>query len=389
MAKYVHLSRMYLSDEEYYELLSPKNVNRRELLRQARLRGHIFSEKSNESEVRSRLSMLPSDWKAVSDILRSIAKPDPEERKSSLHIYNCAPDNDLSQLVEKAQAERKEKNTEVYTLVKTGDNSVRVDVTYTEVDLSRAVVYQRRERTLCVEITKDADTVHFLHNANERAHKIVDEIKKLIAIKPECQLREEKITLMGIRDAALRTKFFTQLIKGIAGFKYQNATHLTVDRRLLDQTDEGNETSHENDDEPEAKSTAEVMKGLIHKVSMHGDQVIATELYQKAASTGYFITNISWSCVDEKDARFHIDCEAGFTDPATAEQFSFDIVRKWQISDDGRERPEPVALTSAERRNLTDLLEKAAAKSLISITEEYKKLAKRAVPAKPSTAAAA
>jgi hypothetical protein len=372
MAKYVHLSRVYLSDEEYYELLSPKNVNRHELLRLARCRGHIFSEKANEAEVRSHLSMFPSDWQTISEIFRSIAKPDPEERKSSLQIHNCAADNDFAKIAEKVQSQRNTKHGEVYTIVKTSEDSCRLDVTYTEVDHSRALVYQRRERTLTVELSKGADAVHFLHSANDRAKSIVEEIKALIAIKPECQLREEKITLSGVRDPVLRTKFFTQLIKGIPGFKYHNAPNLTVDRRLTDPKDAVDSQPEAQDGkESEAQSTAEVMKGFVNKVSFHGEQVIATELYQIAASTGYFITSISWSCVDEKDARFYIDCEAGFTDPATAACFGFDVLRKWKFSEDNRERREAVPLTSAERRSLMELLEKAAQHSLEAVSKEY------------------
>lgn len=371
MAKYVHLSRIYLSDEEFFELLSPKNVGKRELLRMARARGHIFSEKAPDADVRTKLSMLPSDWKIVSDVLMSIARPDPEERKSSVKLGNCAPENDLGQIVAKLQTDRGSKLGEVFNPVKSGDKSMRVEVAYTDIDLSRSVVYQRREKTLSIEIVQKDDEVHFLYNANDRARQIVDAMKALLKIKPACQLVEERVTLSGVRDAALRTKFFTQLIKTIPGYKYQNATHLTVDRRLIDESaEESNGENQESD--PAAKNVAVVMKGMVNKVSLDGEQVIATDLYQQAAKTGYFITSICWSCIDEKDSRFHIDCEAGFHDPIKADQFSFDVARKWQFSTDGRERQENVALTASERRTLTDMVEAAAVKSLKTVSEEYK-----------------
>ena len=372
MAKYVHLSRIYLRDEEFFELLSPKNVGKRELLRMARARGHIFSEKATDVEVRSKLSMLPSDWRTVSDVLISIARPDPEERKSSVKIGNCAPDNDVAEIITKIQIERGAKQGEAFNPVKTGDNAMRVEVTYTEIDLSRSVVYQRRERALAIEIVQNGDTVHFLYNASERARQIVDAMKVLLRTKPSLQLIEERVTLLGIRDAGLRTKFFTQLIKTIPGYKYQNATHLTVDRRLVEEPSAEESNGENPDDDPSAKQVADVMKGMVNKVSLDGEQVIATDLYQQAAKTGYFITSICWSCIDEKDSRYHIDCEAGFTDPVKADQFSFDVVRKWQFGTDERERQVTVAMTASERRALTDRLEAAAAISLKTVTEEYK-----------------
>lgn len=371
MATYVHLSRIYLSDEELYELISPKNVGKRELLRMGRLRGHIFSEKANDADVRSKLSMLPSDWKMVSDVLISIARPDPEERKSSVKVVNCEPDNDLVQIVTKLQSDRGAKNGEVFNPIKSGDKTVRVEVAYTDIDLSRSVVYHRRKKTLSIEVVQKDDTVHFLYNANERALQIVDAMKALLSIKPDLQMVEERVSLSGIRDAVLRTKFFTQLIKTIAGYKYQNATYLTVDRRLVDATDGEGQNGESQEGAPAAKKNASVMKGMVNKVSLDGEQVIATDLYQQAAKTGYFITSIFWSCIDEKDARYHIDCEAGFNEPIKADQFSFDVVRRWQFSTDGRERQEGVAMTAAERRSLTDLLEAAAVTSLKKVMEEH------------------
>lgn len=315
--------------------------------------------------------MLPSDWQTVSDVLMSIARPDPEERKSSVKLGNCTPDNDLGQVIATLQSDRGQKHGEVFNPIKSGDKTMRVEVTYTDVDLSRAVVYQRREKTLAIEIVQNNDAVHFLYNANDRARQIVDAIKALLKIKPSCQLIEERVTLSGVRDAALRTKFFTQLIKTIPGYKYQNATHLTVDRRLVEESHADDANGENQESDPAAKNAAVVMKGLVNKVSLDGEQVIATDLYQQAAKTGYFITSICWSCIDEKDSRYHIDCEAGFSDPVKADQFSFDVVRKWQYSSDVRERPENVAMTASERRSLTDIVEAAAVNSLKVITNEY------------------
>lgn len=335
-----------------------------------RSRGHIFSEKANDADVRTKLTMLPSDWRTVSNVLMSIARPDPEERKSSVTIVNCASENNLEDIMSKLQTERGKKFGEVFNPVKSGDNAVRIEVKYTDVDLSRSVVYQRREKTVTIEVLQKEDKVHFLYNANERAGQIVDAMKLLLKIKPTLQLVEERVSLTGIRDAFLRTKFFTQLIKTVPGYKYQNATRLIVDRRLIEEA-EGQTVDESTEGETEAAKAAEALKGMVHKVALDGEQVIATDLYQQAAKTGYFITNISWSCIDEKDSRFHIDCEAGFAEPINADQFTFDVVRKWQYSIDGTERQENVSLTAVERRSLTDLVEQAAVKSLKSVSEEY------------------
>src|ERR1035437_10022858 len=114
MAKYVHLSRIYLNDQEYYELLSPKNVAHRDVLRLARRRGMIFSEKVNNADARARLALIPSDWPTVKHIFESMARPDPEERKTSVHVQNCSDKNDIEELIRKTQQKRAEQYGEIY-----------------------------------------------------------------------------------------------------------------------------------------------------------------------------------------------------------------------------------------------------------------------------------
>src|SRR5260221_5571578 len=227
-----HLSRIYLSDDELFELLAPKNVGHRGLLKLARQRGFIFSEKARDADVRSRLALVPSDWQTVSGILQDMARPDPEERKTSVHVKNCSNKNDVSALIDATKGERKTKKDESYNVIKISEDTTRIEVGYTEIDGTKAVPFQRRIKKLYVDITNVGDKVSFRYTANLRAKEIVDSMRTGLVLKPKHEAEIEIISLRAVRDAAKRTRFFTELIKDIRGFKFERATHVSVDCRL-------------------------------------------------------------------------------------------------------------------------------------------------------------
>lgn len=384
MPKYTLLSRVYLGDEELYELLSSKNVPRRELLRTARRMGLVFGEKAAEQDVRSALALVPSSWPLVSGVLKSIEKPDREERKTSIHITNCDGKTDVAEIVKQTQTARADKFSEIYNPVKVDEKTYKVEVTYTEVDYSRAVVYQRQEKQLTVEITKDGDKVSFIHSANDRAMHIVNELKSKLGFKPNVAPEILRISLQAIRDPLVRTRFFTELIKTVDGYRYLNATHLNVDRRFPPEEAEKEGHEVQGDATEEAAATAATervskkIKGLVNQVALRGDQVLADELYRTVEKSGYYISNISWSCKKQSDPRYGIDCVAGFKDPIKADEFTFDVVRAWQYKSETPDEEETLHPTEAERRELNRLLEASALKAFDSIVKAEKKTADKA-----------
>jgi hypothetical protein len=186
----------------------------------------------------------------------------------------------------------------------------------------------------------------------------------------------------------VRTRFFTELIKRIDGYKYLNATHLNVDRRFPPE-DTKQERDEVQADAPEeaaattaAERVSEMMKGLVNQVALRGEQVLADELYRTVERSGYYISNISWSCKKQSDPRYGIDCVAGFKDPIKADEFTFDVVRAWQCKIESPDEEETLHPTEAERRELNRLLEASALKAFDSIVKTETKTADKAPPKK-------
>ena len=370
---YTHPSHVYLRDDEYYELLSPKNIAHADLLKMARRRGLLFSGRTKPEDVRSEIATLPSDWSVVSSIYAGMAKPDPEERKTSVSLLNCDEKTDVFELVKELKKERSEKCGEVYTQEKVSDDTIRLDVTYTEKNFSKAVPYQTRLKKLSIEVTKKGGEITFLYSANERAKDIVTALQKPIEYVDNEAAKVVRITLFAVRDPVLRTKFFTELIKDIEGYKFQGADHVDVDRRFPEDSSDDEEEVEEDEAKEKAKQKAkqaDQIKGIINKVALTGEQVLSSEIYQQAAKSGYYISGITWSCINVADSRYHLDLEAGFVDAAKADQFSFDVSRQWRYKPDKPEVQESVPMIASEKRKYTGMIEASALRSYHKIMQE-------------------
>jgi hypothetical protein len=377
MPKFTLLSRVYLGDEELFELL--KNLPRRELLRMARRRGYLFGEKEEEDVIRNFFAMLPSDWRFVTGSLALFSKPSKQERKMSVDVKGCEPSLSVDNIVQASAEQRSGKFSEVYNPVRVDDKTYKLEVTYVDVDYSRALVYQREEKKLTIEMTQEGNGISFMYNANDRALEIVNDLKSRLKFQANVTPEIVTVSLKAIREPAIRTKFFTQLIKSVEGFNFLNATHLTVDRRLPALDDMSLQSSPEPEDEEEKPEVtkkdkqAEKIKSLVNSVSLKGEQVMADKLYQLAESSGYYISNIAWSCTDTKDVRKGMDCVAGFKDPVEADEFTFEVVRKWKYNNEDPDDEDPIALNESEKRALNRLLLAAALKSLDTINKPVKK----------------
>lgn len=371
MAIYNHPSWVYFNDAEFFEMLS--NLGHRELLKVGRARGLIFSEKSNDEVVRSALSLLPSNWPLIEHIYHLIAKPDPAERKSGLHVQGCDPATDLHTLATAVRDSRATKNEEEYVVNQDANGATRLTVSYTETDLSKALQYSRRKRTVEIEMVKDGNTISFNHDATDKARTIVKELENRIQPAKNAKIQEEVISLKGIHDAALRTQFFTELLKGITGQSFKSTSHVIVDCRLGDSVDDNGDDDAANQ---KANKRAKEIKGIINKMAFTGEQVLMASLYQQAAETGYFITQINWTTESKSEPGKFFDYVAGFGDPISCDHFSSDVTKRWQRNADDADKSETLSLSAVERRTLNALVQASSENAFAIVTKAHAEASK-------------
>jgi hypothetical protein len=141
-----------------------------------------------------------------------------------------------------------------------------------------------------------------------------------------------------------------------------------VDRRFPQ------EEVEDDDEEVAPEEVSEKIKGLVNRVSLSGEQVLADELYRIVDKSGYYISNICWTCSNVKDPRLNIDCSAGFKDAVAADEFAFDVVRPWRYKPEAPDESETLHISQAERRELTRLLEAASIKAFTAISNPEQKV---------------
>jgi hypothetical protein len=378
MAIYKHPSWIYFNDNEFFELLS--NLGHRELLKVARSRGFVFSEKADDSSVRSAMSLLPSNWPLVSHIYETIAKPDPAERKSTVHVTNCAPDNDIAAIAGSVRDERTQKNDEIYTITQESPESVRITVAYIDTDLTKALQYSRRERSVEIEAIKEGGKISFIHDASDKARAVVKQLEKQIKPALEQNVKVEVISLQTIRDPALRTRFFTEILKGVADHVFVSTSNVVIEHRLP--SEEAEKEAGSPNDEKDAEQVAEKVKGIINRIAISGEQVLAATLYQQAADSGYFITQLTWTMESKAESGKFVDFVAGFGDPIACEQFSSDVCKRWQWSADNPDKAEVLSLTTVDRRSLNTLIQASADKAYTTVRVAHEKKASKKSGAK-------
>lgn len=269
MAIYKHPAWIYFNDTEFFELLS--NLGHRELLKVARSRGSVFSEKAGDVFVRSALSLTPSNWPLVNHIFDTIARPDPAERQSTVHVHNCAPENDIAAIANAVRDDRTKKKEEKYTITQVSPDSIRITVAYIDTDLTKALQYSRRERSIEIEAVKKDGKVTFIHDANDRAREIVKQLEKEIKPQQEHAKKVEVISLQTIRDPAVRTRFFTEILKSVADHKFVSTSNVVVERRLPANTEDDGESELEGE-EKNTEQASETVKGIINKLAFPGSK---------------------------------------------------------------------------------------------------------------------
>ncbi len=359
--------------------MSPKNISTTLLLKKFRSRGLFFSNiGGSETTFRLKASQLPSDWDLIDSIVGRMERSDPAGKKSNEVIKNCVPEQDIEAAVRELEAVRGRKYHEIYKTTKASgdDKTTIIEVGFTEIDLSVALPYQRRQRKVKIEVTEGADGLCINYTSGAAADKIIEGLKSFIQYTTPNEPDIQRISVNSLRTAELRTRFFMLLIRGIEGFQFDNSTQILVDRRFPEDDESEEADEEENALEPgrrKAETFAEKkLKGLVNRVSLHGEQVESADLYEHARNSGYYIAGMKWTAFGQRDSQVHVDFEAGFDDPVEGKSFIFSVVRQWQFSDEDPDIDETVEMSEGLRRRFEQLLYTSAVKALNEILESQK-----------------
>lgn len=362
-SRFIHPSSIYLTEDEYAELLS--NVSPGPLKRIGRRRGLVFSLPATHEEVIAALSVLPSEWKIVTEVYSQLRAMDGVEKLTPTSIPIEGDPTTVLQRMHKCLEARNQQGKEVINCQLNADGSFVATSKHYEVDTAKSEIYAKTEQTNAV-VVRRTDTGLVIEHAStpkgaELARAMVSEAK----LENE-DAAEEDISLFGIRDPSLRSEFFVSLIKSIPGWRCPGAPTVTVSH-ISKSSDTDEEDEGDDEEATEERDIANIQVAMAHALTINGSNVLETDIYKRASAEGFFISSIRWTVQSIGDTEVFVELSAGFKDASNAKDFFYGVCKSFKSDDLSFKRCESRSMTSIEKRSMQSLLSDTAFKVLAKL----------------------
>lgn len=343
-----------VSDKAMFDAINQSKVTNTDLKELFLSRGIIISRETKRDKVAKYFSLFPHsyyDYKRLADILGTNTR---REKNTSTTITKSVS-TDIIETVANELVNDIEHYGAKCTIEASDSNGINIKVEYREFDYSNSEFRQVTNKEAIISIEHNDGELVIRHPQN----KTVEEWKCLYIAKLEAELEEEvevtNITLTHVTDHLLITKFFTELINGISGYKLHDVTDVYVYHPI----DEGDDDSKESE-----------LGTHISKASLKGQNVLKSEEIFELYNKGFYISKIVWrSKIDGKLDDDLFEFEAQFSDAEEKDYFSYLVRGYYAYKGDGDYIKGRKALITSQERKLTQQVEVAAHKALKKILE--------------------
>jgi hypothetical protein len=353
-----------VSDKAMFDAINQSKVTNSDLKDLFLSRGIIISHETKRENLAKYFSLFPHsyyDYKKLADILGTYAR---REKNTSTTI-NKSVSADIIETVANELVSDIEHHEAKCTIEVSDSNEINIKVEYREFDYSNSEFRQVTNKEAIISIEHNDDELVIRHPQN----KTVEEWKCQYIAKLEVELEEEvevtNITLTHVTDHLLITKFFTELISGISGYKLYDVTDVYVYHP--EDVNESNEDDEDDDDEQAKESE---LGTHISKASLKGQNVLKSDEIVELYNKGFYISKIVWrSKLDGKLDDDLFEFEAQFSDAEAKDYFSYLVRGYYAYKGAGEYIKGRKALTTNQERKLTKQVEVAAHKALKKILE--------------------
>lgn len=336
-----------------------------------RERGIVASQEWGRDALAEYVSLPPHDLAMVQQLGGLVDSPDRVEKTTSAEWPATVSLEQITSATRQVGDRRSGDRQEIYD-VKVVGRSVVVDVKYSDFDMSRTRMRQRQGREARIEFDVSAGKLIVRQAASPRAKEIAQEMAAALAEVSGQEMKARSIELTGVPNARLRTKFFTNLMSSMTGFRLQTVTSVRVDR-LETQGVESQESSLEEDedtDQPEREETREEveMLGFVNRMTLEGEGILYSSQYQALDNEGFYISRSTWASLEDASGAL-VEFEAGFSDPEAAD-FRYSVNGVFPQKGSGEHRKNKKQPTPTERLGYLRNLEIAARVALDSVLSE-------------------
>lgn len=361
----VKLPSYYATEKDIFDcLMSAKQKFPNDVLVElCRNRGIFVSEDEPRPALAKYISMLPHSFLQFQEIANHVESASRADKVSSVVIPTSVSKVEIGQAVG-ALKDSCEQTGETITLTHDGKKSI-LKVAYSEIDYSKTVMRQRRNRECFIEIEDNGTSLAIRKPVNDKVDEIFSAFMMKLEETKQQEIVPDAIDLSSVKSPDLINEFFTILIKQIDGFTFHDVTSVKVNNK-----DAKNTKEDEDDVEEEKLEAEEDMLVFIKRAALDGGGLLNSEDYKRLIQKGFYTSNIVWHSILQKPHQPKVEFEAMLGNPGEGSGFKYSVrgVYNWK-QDHHTQTRRPVP--DGDKASYLESLEQAARKAFSMIKAKF------------------
>jgi hypothetical protein len=369
------MTQYYINDKEVYDALesTKQKITNNALLEILKNRGVILSSRTEREDLVEALSEFDFMYHEIENLSSKIETSPRRARYKTTEIHNVegATEEDIRAVLEEIKKTRRPEYNERFKVSK-DNKTYKLNVEYTETDLSKTTLKQKQENSAEIFIEKIGNTLVIQSPIKDRAKEITERLKKQFKNKFE-DSEPFEISLIDITDAKLRTQFFINILSETESLTYHTVTSVGVESRIYIPGQDEEISTYSITDGNETEDSNEIASSELQelvKASLSGTKILTTSEYKNLIENGFFISHIIWECSDW-EGRYRL--RVGFENPAKASGFNYDVLSMHKRNGPSEFLKTRVKLSNTKRRQIFETIQHAAKESYKKVREESQK----------------
>lgn len=307
------------SDKALFDALNQSTVTAADLRQLFLSHGIIISRTTNRTTLAAHFSRLVHDYDDFQALSKIFDTGQRRERQASFQIESKAELSDFENAAHEI-AMKLNADLDAAKVTVMPDGSLKIDVRYKNFHFAKSEFKQIEIKDAVITLEKEEGMVVIRGPQNEKVDTICRDLVSIVETCVDGAIKIDEISLESFPNSTLRTKFFTDIIDNIVGYKKHDVTDVYVYKPKLKkanfQEDESNEPNEEKD--------IEVDLGYhISRASLKGEGVLVSEEMEGLIKGGFYISKIVWQARENDLDSDIFEFEAQFTEPESCTKFLY------------------------------------------------------------------
>jgi hypothetical protein len=345
----------FYHDKAIFDGLCQHNVSKNNIQAMLLNKGVILSNANDKEEFALYLSSFPFDYIDKNKLVDNLKVYPKRENVSTCKIKNESEQEFTSDQIRTALLNLKNtisNNDDVNATVQQAADSIVLDISYKNYDLTKAEIKQVENKKSKIEVYIENNELTIRSPSNEYSSVIVEKLKESLKAETGLDLTSEEIDLSCLNDNNLVSKFFKKLINGLSGYELTDVTNVKL-YHPIEKTDDDDVTSY------------------IQKAILNGEGVLNSPELLALFERGFYICKIQWIVKDPLPHGEQISFEASLKDAKNKTGFSYQIrgIHRYSTRTQAPVQRFDVP-SNIEKKDIHNKLDNAAASALESVINE-------------------